>query len=91
MTRYSNSVLGAKHDFVLVVFLDWDEVIGIREVPSSISEISETGYRFFSVALLRARYSTHSRSPPSFFFANTVGAAAGDNRWMNPLVTFASM
>jgi len=55
MTRYSNCVPGAKRDFVLVAFLDSDEVIAIPEVLSSISEISGTGYRFLTGALLRAR------------------------------------
>jgi len=32
MTRYSNCMPGAKRDFVLVAFLDLDEVIGIPEV-----------------------------------------------------------
>jgi hypothetical protein len=48
-------VPGAKRGFVLVAFLDPDEVIGIPELLSSISEISETGYRFFAVDLLRVR------------------------------------
>jgi len=48
-------VPGAKCGFVLVAFLDSEEVIGIPEVLSSISEISGTGYRFFTAALLRAR------------------------------------
>jgi len=48
-------VLGAKRGFVLVAFLDSDEVIGILEVLSSISKISGRGYRFFTGALLRAR------------------------------------
>jgi hypothetical protein len=36
--------------------------------------------------------STHSRSLPSFFIANNVGAAAADDdRWINPLARFVSM
>jgi hypothetical protein len=42
MTRDSKlPVPGAKRGFVLVAFLDLDEVIGITEVLSSISGISE--------------------------------------------------
>jgi hypothetical protein len=44
-----------KHGFVLVAFLDSDQAIGIPEVLSNISEISGTGYRFFTVALLIAQ------------------------------------
>jgi len=91
MTRYSTSMPGAKRDFVLIAFLNSDEMIGIPEVLSSISEISGTGYRFFSAAWLRARYSIHSRSPLSFLLVYMIPAAAADNRWMNPLVSFASM
>jgi hypothetical protein len=60
-------------------FLDLVEVIGIPEVLSSIFKISGRGYRFFTVALLRAWYSTHSLSPPSFFFANKSGAVPDNN------------
>jgi hypothetical protein len=72
------SVLGPKRGFVLVAFLDSDEVIGIPEVLSSISEIGGTGYRFFTVAVLRTPLSTHSRGPSSFF-AYEIGAAAGSD------------
>jgi hypothetical protein len=62
--------------FVLVTFLAWNEVVGIPQVLSSISDISGRGYWFFTGALLRDQYSSQSRSPPSFFLANQIGAAA---------------
>jgi hypothetical protein len=47
-------IFGTNSGFVLIAFLDSDEVIGIPEVLSSISEISGTRYRFFTVGLLGA-------------------------------------
>jgi hypothetical protein len=43
-------VLGVKRRVELVVFLDWDVVVRIPEVLSSISDISGTGYRFITMA-----------------------------------------
>ena len=72
-------VLEAKRCCVLIPFLDLNEVREIPEVLSNISKISGTGYRFFTVDSLRARYSTHSRHPSSFFFTNLIGPAAGSD------------
>ena len=58
----------------------------------SIFEIRGRGYRFSTVAELSARSSTHSHRPPSFFFANNIGAAADDDDcWMKPFDTIVSM
>jgi len=69
--RWPNLVLnlpipGARCSFELVVF---------------IPKISRRWYRLFSVASLSAQWSTHSRSPRSFFFANMIGAATRDEDW----------
>jgi len=41
--------------FVLVAFLDSDQLIGIPRVLLSISQIRGRGYQLFTVALLRAQ------------------------------------
>jgi hypothetical protein len=55
MTPYSNSMPGEKRDFVLVIFIELDEVIGILEVLLSTSEIGRRGHWFFTGALLRGQ------------------------------------
>ena len=65
-----------------------------RQAPlslSSIPAIRGREYRCLTLTELRTELSTHSRRPPSFFFANNLGSAADDDdRWMTPFARFVS-